>query len=58
MQRGLLQVDCAPQWPAARGGKFLEYGQRKQFDFFVQHLLGVTPPNWNAPTPTRTSSQP
>ncbi|MDR1516727.1 MAG: S9 family peptidase [Dysgonamonadaceae bacterium] len=26
-----------------------EYGDRKRFDFFVRHLLGVQPPNWNAP---------
>lgn len=24
-----------------------EYGDRKRFDFFVKHLLGVTPPDWN-----------
>ena len=29
------------------------YGDHKRFDFFVQHLLGVTPPNWN-----RTSTSP
>jgi dienelactone hydrolase len=23
------------------------YGERKRFDFFVQHLLGVEPPDWN-----------
>ena len=23
------------------------YGERKRFDFFVRHLLGVTPPAWN-----------
>ena len=23
------------------------YGDRKRFDFFVHHLLGVEPPNWN-----------
>jgi Prolyl oligopeptidase family len=23
------------------------YGDRKRFDFFVQHLLGVTPPSWS-----------
>jgi dipeptidyl aminopeptidase/acylaminoacyl peptidase len=23
------------------------YGQRKRFDFFGRHLLGVTPPDWN-----------
>jgi dipeptidyl aminopeptidase/acylaminoacyl peptidase len=41
---------------AARGGEFARYGLRKQFDFFVQHLLGVTPPNWNVPART-TSTQ-
>ncbi len=25
-----------------------EYGQRKRRDFFVKHLQGVDPPNWNA----------
>jgi dipeptidyl aminopeptidase/acylaminoacyl peptidase len=25
-----------------------QYAARKRNDFFVQHLLGVTPPNWNA----------
>lgn len=24
-----------------------EYGDRKRMDFFVKHLLGVTPPDWN-----------
>lgn len=24
-----------------------EYGDRKRFDFFVKHLLGVKPPDWN-----------
>ena len=42
---------------AARGGQFLRYGQRKQFDFFVQHLMGVTPPAWNE-SPVRTSTAP
>jgi dipeptidyl aminopeptidase/acylaminoacyl peptidase len=23
------------------------YGERRRFDFFVRHLLGVTPPDWN-----------
>lgn len=26
-----------------------EYGDRKRFDFFVKHLLGKTPPDWNIP---------
>jgi dipeptidyl aminopeptidase/acylaminoacyl peptidase len=24
------------------------YGTRKMYDFFVHHLLGVEPPDWNA----------
>lgn len=24
-----------------------DYGQLRRFDFFVEHLLGVDPPNWN-----------
>jgi dipeptidyl aminopeptidase/acylaminoacyl peptidase len=23
------------------------YGERKRYDFFVHHLLGVEPPDWN-----------
>jgi dipeptidyl aminopeptidase/acylaminoacyl peptidase len=44
---------------AARGGTFGRYGQRKQYDFFVQHLLGAMPPDWNAspPKPTTTAGQ-
>jgi dipeptidyl aminopeptidase/acylaminoacyl peptidase len=34
--------------PAGRGNDpTAPYGDRKRFDFFVQHLLGVTPPAWN-----------
>ncbi len=40
---------------AARGGEFARYGQRKQYDFFVKHLLGVEPPAWNA-SPSKTTS--
>jgi dipeptidyl aminopeptidase/acylaminoacyl peptidase len=37
---------------AGRGGESGPYGERLRFDFFVQNLLGVTPPNWNEePTP-------
>jgi dipeptidyl aminopeptidase/acylaminoacyl peptidase len=43
---------------AARGGEFARYGLRKQFDFFVQHLLGATPPHWNVSAPKTTSTQP
>ena len=34
---------------AGRGGPSAAYGDRKRFDFFVQHLLGQSPPDWNAP---------
>lgn len=27
------------------------YGDRKRFDFFVRHLHGVTPPDWNITSP-------
>jgi len=33
--------------PAARGDQYAAYGDHKRFDFFVQHLMGVTPPPWN-----------
>jgi dipeptidyl aminopeptidase/acylaminoacyl peptidase len=25
----------------------VEYGSRRQYDFFVRHLQGVEPPDWN-----------
>jgi dipeptidyl aminopeptidase/acylaminoacyl peptidase len=43
---------------AARGGEFGTYGERKRFDYFVQHLMGAKPPDWNtspASTSTRTA---
>jgi dipeptidyl aminopeptidase/acylaminoacyl peptidase len=33
--------------PGAGHGSGGRYGERKRFDFFVQHLLGVAPPDWN-----------
>ncbi len=33
--------------PGAGHGAGGAYGERKRFDFFAQHLLGVTPPSWN-----------
>ncbi len=33
--------------PGAGHGAGGAYGERKRFDFFVQHLQGRTPPNWN-----------
>ena len=34
------------------------YGDHKRFDFFVQHLLGVTPPNWNRTSTASTDHVP
>jgi putative intracellular protease/amidase len=34
--------------PGGGHGMGGDYGQRKMFDFFVRHLHGVEPPNWNA----------
>jgi len=33
--------------PGAGHGSGGAYGDRKRYDFFVQHLLGVKPPAWN-----------
>jgi dipeptidyl aminopeptidase/acylaminoacyl peptidase len=33
--------------PGAGHGMGGAYGERKLYDFFLQHLLGITPPNWN-----------
>jgi hypothetical protein len=42
--------------PAGRGNDpTAPHGDHKRFDFFVQHLLGVTPPPWNRPATTTTS---
>ncbi|MCR4373982.1 MAG: S9 family peptidase [Acidobacteria bacterium] len=35
--------------PGANHGPGGAYGERKRFDFFVKHLRGVDPPNWNTP---------
>lgn len=32
---------------AGRGDRYAAYGDHKRYDFFVRHLLGVTPPPWN-----------
>lgn len=37
-----------PVIPGAGHGPGGAYGERKRYDFFVQHLLGVMPPAWNA----------
>jgi dipeptidyl aminopeptidase/acylaminoacyl peptidase len=33
--------------PGAGHGSGGAYGERKRYDFFVQHLLGLAPPAWN-----------
>ncbi len=44
--------------PAGRGNDpTAPYGDHKRFDFFVQHLLGVTPPAWNRATVTSSTAQ-
>ncbi len=35
---------------AGRGDRYAAYGAHKQYDFFVRHLLGITPPPWNSAT--------
>lgn len=37
--------------PAGRSDEHATYGERKRFDFFVQHLLGQVPPDSNAGSP-------
>jgi dipeptidyl aminopeptidase/acylaminoacyl peptidase len=43
---------------AARSGTYVAYGQRKQYDFFVEQLMGAVPPRWNAPASSSSSPQP
>jgi len=35
-----------------------DYGERKRFDFFVHHLLGVEPPDWNGVELKATTDEP
>ncbi|MEX2272376.1 MAG: DPP IV N-terminal domain-containing protein [Vicinamibacterales bacterium] len=42
--------------PGAGHGPGGAYGERRRFDFFVRHLLGVQPPDWNAKTVTTSTS--
>jgi dipeptidyl aminopeptidase/acylaminoacyl peptidase len=44
--------------PGANHGAGGAYGERKRFDFFVKHLRGVDPPNWNVPQNTASTGQP
>lgn len=41
--------------PGAGHGAGGAYGERRRFDFFVKHLRGIDPPNWNAPAPNATA---
>jgi hypothetical protein len=40
---------------AGRRDGYAAYGERKRFDFFVQHLRGETPPHWNGEHPVGTA---
>ncbi|MEO8360079.1 MAG: prolyl oligopeptidase family serine peptidase [Vicinamibacteria bacterium] len=42
-----LLVVPGAEHQAGRGGETGPYGERLRFDFFVQNLLGILPPNWN-----------
>jgi dipeptidyl aminopeptidase/acylaminoacyl peptidase len=42
---------------AGRSDQHAYYGDRKRFDFFVQHLQGAKPPDWNQTTAPTTSAQ-
>lgn len=44
--------------PGAGHGPGGEYGERRRFDFFVEHLLGAKPPDWNALAGDAKASQP
>ena len=33
--------------PGARHTMGEDFGEHKRYDFFVRHLLGVTPPSWD-----------
>ena len=41
---------------AARSGTFERYGMRKQYDFFVQHLMNADTPHWNTSAPKSKST--
>jgi dipeptidyl aminopeptidase/acylaminoacyl peptidase len=43
---------------AGRNDTWAPYGERKRFDFFVQHLLGQTPPEWNRENPPKAVTVP
>jgi dipeptidyl aminopeptidase/acylaminoacyl peptidase len=36
---------------ALRSSGPIDYGLRRQYDFFLRHLAGLTPPDWNAVLP-------
>jgi dipeptidyl aminopeptidase/acylaminoacyl peptidase len=36
---------------ALRSSGPIDYGLRRQYDFFLRHLAGLTPPDWNAVSP-------
>jgi dipeptidyl aminopeptidase/acylaminoacyl peptidase len=42
--------------PGAGHGAGGAYGERKRYDFFMKHLRGIDPPNWNMPRPGTTQA--
>jgi dipeptidyl aminopeptidase/acylaminoacyl peptidase len=42
---------------AGRGGRTADYGERARFDYFVRHLRGETPPDWNREPVKTTTAQ-
>ena len=46
-----LLVMPGEEHSAGRRGPSAPYGNRKLWDFFVQHLQDTAPPHWNAVTP-------
>jgi hypothetical protein len=44
--------------PAGRRGPSAPYGDKKLWDFFVQHLLGSSTPDWNQMPATKSMTTP
>ena len=42
---------------ALRSSGPIDYGLRRQYDFFLRHLAGVTTPDWNSILPAEAPAQ-
>jgi dipeptidyl aminopeptidase/acylaminoacyl peptidase len=51
-----LLVIPGAEHSAGRSDGLAQYGERKRFDFFVQHLLGKVPPAWNNAAPAASAA--